>query len=489
MAQWVKVGNIRGPAGEIPDVSEFLKTDGHFLKYGDDYMNSFLVSSTNSPANAWRAGVYVLDSVGTGVSRIQLFGPNGCNPNPQTYLFATKDYGSYATFQVAKNSEGNMLLVGVNNDLVSFVGSETYPVSLIFAADLDDAATDKRVPNKKYVDDAIAAIPDPDLSGYLPKTGGTLTGNVDLNTGTDEPNLSIKRTVDGGTTAVEGRLRIDSDGVVGLRSIVGGTTVNNLYLEQTQTRLTKPLNVASGGVPQDGTVGQILKKGQNGAEWVDSIVVDATVADVAAKASVAVVDDPSNPTSGIVLKTDPASQKTIITGVGDKTVDEIHISDLDSSATDDRAVNKKYVDDAIEAIPEPDLTGMAKIQTMSGLDILYKVGEDGEETPANMLSLVSNPSAPSNDNAAVVCADGTRAYISITSNTAGVQLDVLDGTPKFTMDDSISPKSVTSITDDASTGDTNALATAKAVKDYVDALSATLSTPDVDEFLAYLDEP
>ena len=188
----------------------------------------------------------------------------------------------------------------------------------------------------------------PDLSGYLPKTGGTLTGNVDLNTGTAEPNLSIKRTVDGGTTAVEGRLRIDSDGVVGLRSIVGGATVNNLYLEQTQTRFTKPLSVASGGVPQDGTVGQILKKGQNGAEWVDSIVVDATVADVAARESVAVVDDPANPTSGIVLKTDPETDKTIITGIGDKKVDEIHISDLDDAATDDRVVNKKYVDDAIE---------------------------------------------------------------------------------------------------------------------------------------------
>ena len=188
----------------------------------------------------------------------------------------------------------------------------------------------------------------PDLSGYLSKTGGTLTGNVDLNTGTAEPNLSIKRTVDGGTTEVEGRLRIDSDGVVGLRSIVGGAAVNNLYLEQTQTRFTKPLSVASGGVPQDGTVGQILKKGQNGAEWVDSIVVDATVADVAARESVAVVDDPANPTSGIVLKTDPETDKTIITGIGDKKVDEIHISDLDSTATDDRVVNKKYVDDAIE---------------------------------------------------------------------------------------------------------------------------------------------
>ena len=405
MAQWVKVGNIRGPAGEIPDVSEFVKTDGHFFKYGDDYMPSVLVSSSNSPANAWRAGVYALESSGTGISRIQLFGPNGSNPNPQTYIFATEDYGSYATFRVAKNSEGNMLLVGVNNDLRSFVGSEFYPVSHIFAADLDDAATDKRVPNKKYVDDAIAAIPDPDLSGYLPKTGGTLTGNVDLNTGTAEPNLSIKRTVDGGTTSVEGRLRIDSDGVVGLRSIVGGTTVNNLYLEQTQTRLTKPLSVSSGGVPQDGTVGQILKKGQNGAEWVDDSI----------------------DTSNLVNFNYDTSNFEYYSG---GRIDHISIP---STVNNERMVDIST------------LNSMAKISVMESSTSGVQISSD---------------------------IDTARVVIDGVSNS-------------FQMGD----KSVTGITDDASSGSSYSLATAKAVKDYVDALSATLSTPDVDEFLTYLDEP
>ena len=36
---------------------------------------------------------------------------------------------------------------------------------------------------EEYVDDAIAAIPDVDLSGVLPLTGGTLTGNLHLDTG------------------------------------------------------------------------------------------------------------------------------------------------------------------------------------------------------------------------------------------------------------------------------------------------------------------
>lgn len=183
-----------------------------------------------------------------------------------------------------------------------------------------------------------------DDTGKLLQNGAAIQQAV-IDGGTAEPDYILKRTVD--NINCEAQFRIDSEAVAGIRYNVGGSTVNALYLEQTKTRLRKPLDVGSGGVPQDGTAGQILKKGQNGAEWVDSIVVDADVADVAAKASVAVVDDPENPTSGIVLKTDAETQKTIITGVGDKVVDEIHIADVENYDDDSRAVSvgsmKKYV--------------------------------------------------------------------------------------------------------------------------------------------------
>ena len=184
-----------------------------------------------------------------------------------------------------------------------------------------------------------------DDTGKLLQNGAAIQQAV-IDGGTAEPDYILKRTVD--NINCEAQFRIDSEAVAGIRYNVGGSTVNALYLEQTKTRLRKPLDVGSGGVPQDGTAGQILKKGQNGAEWVDSIVVDVDVADVAAKASVAVVDDPENPTSGIVLKTDLETDKTIITGVGDEKIDEIYISDLDENATDDRVVNKKYVDEKVK---------------------------------------------------------------------------------------------------------------------------------------------
>lgn len=214
-----------------------------------------------------------------------------------------------------------------------------------------------------------------DSDGYswadmLPADGGTLTGNLAVDTGTTEPNVTVKRAVDGGSTAVEGVMRIDSDGVVGIRAKVAGAAVNNLYLEQTKTRLSKPLDVASGGVPQDGSVGQILKKGANGAEWVDSIVVDAQDAAVAMRDSAAVVDDPANPTSGIVLKTDDTG-KTVISGIDGAPVDEVHVEGTTGDSTGTLAVNvdsmKAYVQDhAGDALPEGGMDGQVLTKTADG---------------------------------------------------------------------------------------------------------------------------
>lgn len=673
MAQWVKVGNIRGPAGEIPDVSDFVKftypSEGNptikFSRESQDYPAEISLTTSGHPritvadpkfnltagigVGSGQAHVIIngkmitgfIDEIksnsrndtlpttlglknytagmvkattdeehGTGASLLTSDGkvvdsvvfPGTdesiaslgsdyffINKDTNTVEFNVTDYEGLkratAAFYVknAADEVTSYLELGCSNENQTNVGTEGNPVDLLYAADLDDAATDKRVPNKKYVDDAIAAIPkpdlsrvvklndetnnanfadgsgrvegitirpvnnghavvstvnvsdgqstggyvsvgsntdglgmyvtdhpfirhvvdgsvtdytisdeisegtntlatgkavadyveanSPDLSGYLPKTGGTLTGNVDLNTGTAEPNLSIKRTVDGGTTEVEGRLRIDSDGVVGLRSIVGGTTVNNLYLEQTQTRFTKPLSVASGGVPQDGTVGQILKKGQNGAEWVDSIVVDATVADVAARESVAVVDDPANPTSGIVLKTDSETDKTIITGVGDNKVDEIYISDLDESATDDRVVNKKYVDDAI------DNSGHVKAMgsSFSGSPVVIPYYKSGMVpnfvfVDSDVITGFGTLTLNNEKHGGVAVFDGSGVYNGFIAPTNDP-----DNAKWY-----INGKEIYSATDDASTGDINALATAKAVKDAVDGIDI----PDISSMLS-----
>ena len=146
----------KGDPGEIPDTSEFVKTDGHFLKYGDDYMPSVLVSSTNTPSNAWRAGIYALDTL----SRIQLFGPGNATLSSTAYLFATENNGSYAYFSYGNNDTGEFksVSIGVDNNHISFAGSVSKPLDKIYAADLDSSAEDTRVPNKKYVDDLIASL-------------------------------------------------------------------------------------------------------------------------------------------------------------------------------------------------------------------------------------------------------------------------------------------------------------------------------------------
>lgn len=116
-----------------------------------------------------------------------------------------------------------------------------------------------------------------DPEGYLRLTGGTLTGNVAVDTQTAEPNVTLKRAVD--SAACELTARIDSEAKAGLRYKVGADTVNELILEQTKTRLRKPLDPASGGVPTGGTAGQVLTQGASGAAWADLPEVVAPMAD------------------------------------------------------------------------------------------------------------------------------------------------------------------------------------------------------------------
>ena len=295
-----------------------------------------------------------------------------------------------------------------------------------------------------------------DLEGYLELSGGTLTGNVAVDTGSTEPNVSIKRTIDG-STPCEALLRLDSEGVAGLRLKVNGETVNNLYLEQTKTRLSKPLDVASGGVPTGGVQGQILTKGANGAEWADSIQMGTTAADIALVDSAAIVDDPANPTSGIVLKTNADTKKTVITGVGDKAVDEVYISDLDASATGNRAVNKNYVDQAIEGIDIPEAPNLDAFLQIRGGSLQNGAGDD-----VDSLFIMGDGTTMS------LSASQTHSNLTVNGPTGSdkkIRLQSSSSGSTFTMDD----KSVGGITDAVGSGTGNALATDKAVKDYVEA--------------------
>lgn len=147
---------------------------------------------------------------------------------------------------------------------------------------------------------------------YLPTSGGTLTGNVAVNTGTAEPNVTLNRTVD--NAPCELTARIDSEAKAGLRYKVSGAIVNELILEQTKTRLRKPLDMGSGGVPMDGTEGQVLTKNASGHAWSDlPAIVEPTADRLREILNTPVIEAVEGKA---VLKTPDASETAILDIVG-----------------------------------------------------------------------------------------------------------------------------------------------------------------------------
>lgn len=322
MTDWVLKGSIRGPAGEIPSVSQFLKIAGGALSNGDnEKIASLLIMGEGTSLSLDTSEMY---------SNIAVNGPSGSNKK-----IRLQSSSSSSTFAMDDKSVGSItdtILSGSGNALATDKAVKDYVDTSIADIDIPEAlpegGTEGQVLTKTSEGEAWSDIPDAFPAGG--NTGQVLTKTSDGEVWSDIPDALPS----GGT-----------NGQV-LTKTTDGEAWSNIPTE----------------LPQDGTTGQILKKGQNGAEWVDSIVVDTSVADVAARESVAIVDDPDNPKSGIVLKTDPETQKTIITGVGDKVVDEVHIADISdtSTAPGELAVNldtmKMYVDENVPKIPDDVVT-------------------------------------------------------------------------------------------------------------------------------------
>lgn len=113
--------------------------------------------------------------------------------------------------------------------------------------------------------------------------------------------------------------------------------------------------------------------------------------------------------------------------------------------------------------PQPDMTGVVK--SSDGY-----LSVDGSTLDGVMLgtsSMSSYTNIKNTDSTSVVGAvSNGSASLGAQSLTGGHSVELKAGSSESSL--TIDSKTVTSITDDASTGDTNALATAKAVKDYVD---------------------
>lgn len=160
---------------------------------------------------------------------------------------------------------------------------------------------------------------------------------------------------------------------------------------------------------------------------------------------------------------------------------------LPAGGTDGQVLTKTSGGEAWADVPQPDMTGVVKtgtIQVVPGVTALSVGGAViealavGTESAASavgdggFISMDQSGSATITTQAMSISSSGNMFYVSLDDgmvllshgqNSAGII--ATDSGAGFTIDS----KTVTSITDDASTGDTNALATAKAVKDYVDA--------------------
>lgn len=325
MAQWVKVGNIRGPAGEIPDVSEFIELRN---QNGDVYKNnrpvskiSVLSSGTNDcmiRAALSKDSVYqsseLANDTDAGVSSFStatLVGEKTARVN----AFTNTSLISGFDFLINQNEPAallNKLTIRCTED-TSYIGNVTNPVGAIYVDPVSDpvSAEGTRVPNLNTVKSMI--------SGLVKAT-------------TDEEH---------GT----GASLLTSDGKAVDSVVFPGTDESIASIGSDYFFINKDTNTVEFNV----TDYEGLKR--------------ATAAFYVKNAEDVV-------TSYLELGCSNANQTNV--GTEGNPVDLLYAADLDDAATDKRVPNKKYVDDAIEGM----LTGGSVEKLFEGTAMTKSVSDD-----------------------------------------------------------------------------------------------------------------
>ena len=135
---------------------------------------------------------------------------------------------------------------------------------------------------------------------------------------------------------------------------------------------------------------------------------------------------------------------------------------LPAGGTEGQVLTKTSGGEAWADVPQPDMTGVVKVGENGALE------SDGSPVEGLIVSSTSDMATYSTMSSTVegagISVASMYGLVAIGSDANGPQLMIND-------------KSVHSITDDASTGSADALATAKAVKDYVDAHGVTTPVP------------
>lgn len=214
----------------------------------------------------------------------------------------------------------------------------------------------------------------------------------------------------------------------------------------------------------------------NGIPYVDLDTTDATGENghLAADGRYSYVDD--------IEAADAAEEQgdalTIPTGAAVKQYVADHVGDpLPEGGTTGQVLTKTADGEEWADVPEPDMTGVVKRESNGSLNVEnFTLGEFGVGNYANF-------SYSSGGTVVLQSAGGPASFIAQTSDGYVAEIGAqYDSWPYIRM----GTKYVHSITDDASGGATDALTTAKAVKDYVDANASTVKTASNQDFCAYM---
>ena len=150
---------------------------------------------------------------------------------------------------------------------------------------------------------------------------------------------------------------------------------------------------------------------------------------------------------------------------------------LPAGGTEGQVLTKTSGGEAWADVPEPDLTGVVKYGetglTADGEAISTLIVGDYDAAPLGIVAIAGSSTGTGingyggagNSQLFTIGANNSSASMTLDCGDHGFSAKVTDESAVLKIDS----KSVTSITDDASTGSADALATAKAVKDYTDA--------------------
>lgn len=180
MTDWVLKGSIRGPAGEIPSVDQFLKIAGGALSKGDnEKIASLLIMGEGTSLSLDTSEMY---------SNIAVNGPSGSNKK-----IRLQSSSSSSTFTMDDKSVGSItdtILSGSGNALATDKAVKDYVDTSIADIDIPEAlpegGTEGQVLTKTSEGEAWSDIPDAFPSGGT--NGQVLTKTSDGEAWSDIPD-------------------------------------------------------------------------------------------------------------------------------------------------------------------------------------------------------------------------------------------------------------------------------------------------------------